>query len=564
MQFRYCFRAAALALTSVLAAGCGSVSPAGRRAEAVSTVVASQKPAQMPSSRLIEAHAHYAAGVIHDVREEPEKALEEYYQAAIADPDNEPLILEVSRRFLQNKQPDKALETLLPAAARPNASGAIFARLGFVYAQLGKNDQALAANRVAVKKAPRSLAGYQNLFLNCIQAKQPQEALKVLDEAARQPQPGAEFLIGLGELYANFGLQVPEQRKEANARALTVLNRAEQLIPPASRLRLKLADDYNLVGDSSKASQLYLDLLKQFPDDPMVQDGVRRKLAEIYLRGSDHKKAIEQLTAIIKTDPTSAQACYYLGSIFFDDQKWAEAADYFGKTVLLSPDFEPAYYNLASSQLGLGKSSDAIATLEQARHKFSQGFLLEFLEGMAFSHQKAYAEAIRHYTAAEVVAKATEPDHLNQRFYFELGAACERNGDYDQAEKYFQKSLELSPNFAEALNYLGYMWAEHGVHLDQAREMIEKALKIEPQNAAYLDSLGWVLFKLNQPKEALGYALKAAELSEEPDATVYDHLGDIHHALNQLEEAHKAWQKSLSLEPNDQVKRKLDSESRKE
>jgi tetratricopeptide (TPR) repeat protein len=183
---------------------------------------------------------------------------------------------------------------------------------------------------------------------------------------------------------------------------------------------------------------------------------------------------------------------------------------------------------------------------------------------MAFSHQKAYAEAIRHYTAAEVVAKATEPDHLNQRFYFELGAACERNGDYDQAEKYFQKSLELSPNFAEALNYLGYMWAEHGVHLDQAREMIEKALKIEPQNAAYLDSLGWVLFKLNQPKEALGYALKAAELSEEPDATVYDHLGDIHHALNQLEEAHKAWQKSLSLEPNDQVKRKLDSESRKE
>jgi len=76
-----------------------------------------------------DAHAHYAAGVIYEVDEQPEAALKEYALAAIKDPENEALVLEVSRRFLQNKQPEKALEVLSRAAARPNASAAVLARL---------------------------------------------------------------------------------------------------------------------------------------------------------------------------------------------------------------------------------------------------------------------------------------------------------------------------------------------------------------------------------------------------------------------------------------------------
>src|SRR5258708_36717235 len=110
-----------------------------------------------------------------------------------------------------------------------------------------------------------------------------------------------------------------------------------------------------------------------------------------------------------------------------------------------------------------------------------------------------YSKRTRLFTAADVVPKPPEPARLNHLFYFQLGAACERNGDYDQAEKNFLKSLEVSPDFAEALNYLGYMWAEHGQHLERAKDLIEKALNNEPKNAAHLDSLGWGHFKLNHP-----------------------------------------------------------------
>src|SRR6185295_16238811 len=130
-----------------------------------------------------------------------------------------------------------------------------------------------------------------------------------------------------------------------------------------------------------------------------------------------------------------------------------------------------------------------------------------------------------------------EPDKLTAQFYFQLGSAAERAKDIEQAVKHFRRALEMDPDFAEALNYLGYMWAERGENLDEAKSMIERALKEEPKNAAFLDSMAWVLYKLKKPTEALGYMQKALDLTKEPDATLLDHLGDIYAALNRKSDA---------------------------
>ena len=532
-------------------------------ADAKSSVSANKSDDKTPRPNRVKAHAHYAAGVVHEVNEESDAALEEYFLAAVYDPENESLALEVSRRLAQKKQPERALEVLTRAASRPQASGAVYAHLGFIYSQLGKHDQAVAANRNAIKKSPGSFAGYQNLYLNYMQNRQPEEALKVLAEASRQPNVDAEFLIKLSELYANFAIQNPARKESVNAQALTLLQRADALKPPSQSLRLRLADGFNLLGDTAKAAQIYLDLLKRFAEVPVVRERIRGKLTDLYLRGADRKGAIEQLESMIKDEPTNAQAYYTLGSLYYDGGKWAEAAEHFSKTILLSPNFEQAYYDLASAQISMDKTSDALASLDKARRRFSASFVLEFLTGMAFTRQKGYVEAVQHFTAAEVIAQATEPKRLTHLFYFQLGSTYERKGDYEQAEKYFEKCLELMPDFAEACNYLGYMWAERGVNLERAKELIEKALKAEPNNAAYLDSLGWVLFKLNHPEKALPQILKAVELSEEPDPTVFDHLGDIYAALKQSEKALEAWRKSLSLETNEQVKKKVESAEQK-
>ena len=509
------------------------------------------------TDKVVAAHAHYAAAVIHEMNHESDAALKEYYQAAMTDASDDEMTLDISSKFIETKQLDKAIEVLNRRATRPDASGAIFARLGAIYFQQGKTNEAVAANRTAIKRSPDVLAGYQNLFLASLQNKRYPEGLKILDEAAAQPNTDAEFLLSLAGLYIRLGLQAPAEKNVAHTNARVVLDRAEKLHPENPSLRLQLAEGLNAVGEYAKAAPIYLDLLKNLPDIPLLRERIHARLTDIYLRGDDRQRAAEQLQAIIRDEPTNPQPYYWLGGIALDQKKYQEAADHFNRCLLLNKDFEPAYYDLAVAQLNMNKPGDALATLEKARQKFTPSFGLEFWSGMALARQKAYKEALGHYTKAEVLARATEPKRLNELFYFEFGAAFERSGDYDQAETYFQKCIEAAPNFAEALNYLGYMWAEHGKKLEQARELIEKAVKLEPKNPAYLDSLGWVQFKLGQPKEGLENILKAAELSPEVDATIYDHLGDVYAALNQSDKAREAWQKSLSVDANEAVQKKL-------
>lgn len=548
-----------LAISCALPAGCGSPAARGRARQPTAAPTSQRQEAvsDASSDKLARAHAHFAAGYIHEMNDEAEAALEEFYQSALDDPGNEELILEVSRRFLQNKQPEKALEVLHRAAVRPDASAAILARLGAAYSQLGKYEQALTADRAAIKRNPALLAGYQNLFLAYAQAKRDQEALQVLNEAALQPDVTIEFLLNLAELYSKFTLQAPSLRDKTHAHALLVLERAEKLNPSMPYLE-RLADGFNSLGETSRAAPIYLRLLKQLPDLPPLRERVRAKLATIYLRGNDNPHATEQLEAMLRDDPTNPQVYYYLGRIAYDSNKPAEAVEYLRKAVLLSPDFREAYFYLAGAQLAASQTSDALATLDKARQKFPGSFDLELWTGLAYVEQKAYQEALRHFTDAEVIAKATDPSRLNPDFYFQLGAACERSGDYNQAARHFQKCLELKPDWPEALNYLGFMWAERGTNLAKARELIEKAVKAEPKNGAYLDSLGWVLFRLGRPADALVYILKAIELSTQADPTEYDHLGDIYAALNQADKAREAWTKALSLEPNEAIRKKLE------
>jgi tetratricopeptide (TPR) repeat protein len=259
----------------------------------------------------------------------------------------------------------------------------------------------------------------------------------------------------------------------------------------------------------------------------------------------------------VKNNPTNPQLYYVLGSIAYEDKDSKQAIEYFNKAILLNPELEQAYYDLAGAQINMGQPKEALRTLDTATRKFQDNFVSEFFASLAYGKMKDYTNSLKHLTTAEVIARATDTNRLTHVFYFQLGAAYERCQKYEEAEKNFRTCLSMQPDFAEALNYLGYMWADRSENLQEARQMIEKAVKLEPKNSAFLDSLGWVLFKIGQPQQALDPLLKSIENSEEPDATLFDHLGDVYAALHQSEKAREAWRKSLTLESSPTVQKKL-------
>ncbi|HJS73122.1 MAG TPA: tetratricopeptide repeat protein, partial [Vicinamibacteria bacterium] len=144
---------------------------------------------------------------------------------------------------------------------------------------------------------------------------------------------------------------------------------------------------------------------------------------------------------------------------------------------------------------------------------------------------------------------------------FQLGAVLERQKKFDDAKAQFQKVLELEPDSAAALNYLGYMLADWGVELDQSLDYVTRALEQDPHNGAYLDSLGWVYFKMGRldlAEDNLLKALKSLRLT----GVVYDHLGDLYFRKGDREQAVAYWKKALSQEDDelekDAVERKIE------
>ena len=141
--------------------------------------------------------------------------------------------------------------------------------------------------------------------------------------------------------------------------------------------------------------------------------------------------------------------------------------------------------------------------------------------------------------------RAASPKALQLLFW--LGAAYERTARHEEAEEAFQGLLEIDGDFAPALNYLGYMWADLGRNLEEALALVERAVALEPDNGAYVDSLGWALFRLGRYEEARELLERAARLVP-GDAIISEHLGDVYLAVGRPAEARLHYERALSLD----------------
>lgn len=540
-----------------LTGGCKTASRTPKLEATKSARVMSSRPAE----QVAKAHAHYATGVLLRMKDDIEGALDHFASAALLDPDNEALVLEVAQQYMQRDQPLKALQVLTNAAVAGAGSAELYTQLGSTYARLAENALAEKSYRIALAKAPDSIVATRNLFLLLMREKKFATAGEVLHRAMQQKPKKAEYYVELAELYTSYAQQYPPRARQARTAALRILEEAVATKPINPHTQLKIADAFAFLDEPARALTLYSNLFTFYGEFPGLRNSVRAKIAEQYLRLGSTSNAVQYIEAICRDQPTDPLPYFWLGTIALRDGKPVIAAEYFGKAILFSPDFEQAYYELARAQLAADLATAAIETLEKAKGRFGAKFVLEYLIGLAYSQQKDYTNAIQHFETAEQLAQTSRPHTTNALLYFQLGAAYERAGQIDRAATCFKKAIAAMPDFAEALNYLGYMWAERGLNLCEARALIERAVKLDPTNAAYLDSLGWVLFKQNRPRQALKYILRAAELSEKPDPTILDHLGDIYFKLGERQKALDAWRKSLAIEHNPDIEAKLLSHS---
>jgi tetratricopeptide (TPR) repeat protein len=535
---------------AVLVAGCRTSAPGQAPVPKVAPV---SSAAQADWERRAEAHAAFAAGLVRGMNGDSEGLLNYFERVTEKDLSNYELVADVARRFLQQGKTDRALKLLDRVAERPDAPGELHALHGVALTSVGRTAEALKAYMRAAERPPVIVAVYQAVVRILADDRRTAEALPLLIRARKSfaTEPGS--LLDIADLYRVIGSADARWQVQAKAAALEVLAQVRSLKPEDPALALRLSDRYAQLGQADQAESVLRELQERAPRNSAAVS----RLAELYLRSGRIPEASRQLEALRKIDPANPVTYYFLGVVALEEKQFERARNHFERAILINPGLEPAHTDLAVALLSLLRPEEAVNVLDRARKEVPPSFRIEYLSGVARSQLKRFDQALEAYSAAEKLGSTNQPPLTDHRFYFQVGALLERKGDETKSIEYLEKALELKPDYDDALNHLGYMWAEKGKNLPKARAMIEQALKAEPENPAYMDSMGWVLFKLGKHSEALDWLLKARQRMTEPDATVLDHVGDAAAACARWDLAREAWAASLKVEASSAIAKKL-------
>jgi len=519
--------------------------------------------------------AHFVEGMAFEESGQMDKALEAYRKVLNVDPGQSDLASRVAVLLIQQEDFPQAIDVLKDAIkANPN-DGEPYRQLAFIYAKyLKKTDQAVDYANRAIALNPTDIDAYQRLCEIELAAGQQQKALNALDLAKKVKTNDASFWTRLGKLYAAVLFTPDAQPKpEELKRVNEIFKKAVANAGDDPAILKDVADYYAASQQLKEAIPLYLRVIELQPDDA----NAREKLATGFILTDQRGKAVELLEQIIKEHPEKYQPYDLLAQVLDDEARslqrenrldeakarFAKVAANYEQSLLINPNHAGTYLRLAELLLGPLKNPErAVKFLAEARRRFPGAPEIVYYLAIAQREAKQTQRAVATFEEALREAQLDQDNEIvNAKFYFNYGVTAEQAGLYEKAADLLRRSIALDPtSAAEAYNYLGYMWADHNMHLDEAKEMIERALQIEPNNGSYLDSLGWVEFRQGKFDQALADLLRAVKNLDREDPIVFEHIGDTYLKLQRVSEALESWQKAFALDPkNSKLAEKIES-----
>jgi tetratricopeptide (TPR) repeat protein len=370
---------------------------------------------------------------------------------------------------------------------------------------------------------------------------------------------------------------VNEGGREANEKARKVLNDVLAARPKDPRALYLLSQATRRLGDLNAAETISRGLIAANAKSPWGYYA----LAETFEERRQYQAVIDALTPAVAAFRADASLASFelglllphLGFAYQQLGQFDKALPAFEEAHRLSPgDGAVTGYlieaNLAAKRFAAAAELARLAlvdrpddvrlmqleaqALRQDGHA-DQGILL--LENAVKSHgddpasyvalAQLYSDADRGAQAVKVLQDAQAKFPADQSIPFELGAVLDRQKRFAEAESVFKQVLAREPENAAALNYLGYMLAEHGERLDESVDYIKKALALEPENSSYLDSLGWAYFKADQ-LDLAEPPLKRAADQLATNSVIQDHYGDLLFKRRRYDQAIAAWTRALA------------------
>jgi tetratricopeptide (TPR) repeat protein len=500
-----------------------------RRATEQFQKVAEQDPKDVESWLML--------GRLHRIGRNSVEAEKAFKKVLDQDAGNEDALTGLATVYSDLGDAKNAIEMLrLVTSKNPNPR--TLAALASSYDQTNDYTSGAEAWRQALQMDPDNIRIKRALALDALNLDHYEEALKLYGEVAAADPRDVEVQVRLCELY---------RQKGDFAKARAAFNKARELDRDNLYVRYEEVGLLEAEGKTDDAIAALRTMLSDSAKKNYAESEKKSRtmllgrLGLLYRNGGRYNEAVEAFRQISQVDPSeAARTSIEIVDTWRAAKDLNKAQEEAAAALKKFPKDRMVKLTHASLLADMGKADEAVAELrtllDGQRDRETHLAIAQI-----YQKGKQFAEAAKALDSAEHLSESKQD---KQTVMFMRGAMLEQMKEFEAAEAEFRKVLDVDPENAGALNYLGYMLADRDVRLDEAQKLISKAVELEPQNGAYLDSLGWVYFRQNRLEEAAENLQRALQKMGK-DPTVHDHLGDVYFKQGKIREAIAQWQTSL-------------------
>jgi rhomboid protease GluP len=190
--------------------------------------------------------------------------------------------------------------------------------------------------------------------------------------------------------------------------------------------------------------------------------------------GSNPDRAIAQLQAVVKQQPSLVEAHSALGQAYFNREQYAQAESEFRRVLELQPKNESAQFNLGITLLNENRLDEAKAMFTQMLAQDAKSADAHYGLGLVATDDGKYQAAIEEFKAAAGL------DPRISGIYYEIGNCYAKLKMYDEAIASYQLEKEKNSDSPELETALADAYDAKGM-TQQAQEARSKAAQYKGQ-----------------------------------------------------------------------------------